>query len=156
MAGRIDAPAKCELRSVIRFLLAGGWFVEKINAAVSSQTSRRLRRAILTSGMAPIHEDARPHSADVTQQLLEQFKWGVFDHPTFGPDLVTSDFHLFLQLENWLGSQSSQKNEEIQSKVKTHLTSLVATFFEEGIGSLIHRYDKCLNLQGDYVKSNHV
>ncbi|GBN00116.1 hypothetical protein AVEN_84473-1 [Araneus ventricosus] len=28
MAGGIDAPAKCELRSVISFLQAEGWFVE--------------------------------------------------------------------------------------------------------------------------------
>ncbi|GBM63233.1 hypothetical protein AVEN_145939-1 [Araneus ventricosus] len=28
MAGRIDAPAKCELRIVIRFLQAEGWFIE--------------------------------------------------------------------------------------------------------------------------------
>ncbi|GBM19690.1 hypothetical protein AVEN_199858-1 [Araneus ventricosus] len=72
MAGRIDAPAKCELRSVILFLQAEGWFVE---ISCISQTLRRLRKFILTSGVVLIHDNARPHSAVVTQQLLEQFKW---------------------------------------------------------------------------------
>ncbi|GBN16127.1 hypothetical protein AVEN_176702-1 [Araneus ventricosus] len=73
------------------------------------------------------------------------------DHPAYSPDLATSDFHLFPELKNWLGGPRFQKNEEIQSKVRAHLTSLAVTFFEEGIGNLAYRYDKCLNLNGDYV-----
>ncbi|GBM25953.1 Histone-lysine N-methyltransferase SETMAR [Araneus ventricosus] len=123
-----------------------------ISAAISYQTLRRSRRAILTSGDVFIHDNARPHSAIVTQQLLEQFKWDVCDHPAYSPDLATSDFHLFPELKNSLGGQSFQKNEEIQSSIKAHLTSLAATFFEEGIGNLVYRYDKYLNVHGDYVE----
>ncbi|GBM51540.1 hypothetical protein AVEN_130216-1 [Araneus ventricosus] len=43
--------------------------------------------------------------------------------------------------EKWPGGKSFLKNEE-----------LVVTVFEEGIGNLVHRYDKCLNLHGDYVQ----
>ncbi|GBM14853.1 hypothetical protein AVEN_28583-1 [Araneus ventricosus] len=74
------------------------------------------------------------------------------DHPAYSPDLATSEFHLFLELKNWLGDQSFQKNEELQSNVKAHLSTLAATSFEEGIGNLVYRYDKCLNLHGDYVE----
>jgi len=35
---------------------------------------------------------------------------------------------------------------------KKHKNSLVATFYEESIGKLIHKYNKCLNRQGDYVE----
>ncbi|GBL96523.1 hypothetical protein AVEN_207753-1 [Araneus ventricosus] len=56
--------------------------------------------------------------------------------------LAPSDFQLLPELKNWLGGQSFQKNEEIQSKVKVHLTLLAATFFEEGIGNLAYQYDK--------------
>ncbi|GBN67951.1 hypothetical protein AVEN_53103-1 [Araneus ventricosus] len=118
-----------------------------VNTAVSCQTLRRLRRAILTSRVVLIRENTRSHNAIVTQQLLEQFKWGVSDHPAYSPDLATRDFHLFPELKNWLGGQSFQKNGEIQSNVKAR------TFFEEGIGDLIHRYENCLNLHGDYVEN---
>ncbi|GBM21699.1 hypothetical protein AVEN_248520-1 [Araneus ventricosus] len=80
------------------------------NAAVSCQSIRRLRRAILTSGDVPINDNALPHKPVVTQQLLEQYKWDASDHPAYGPDKAASDFHLFPELKNWLGSQSLQKN----------------------------------------------
>ncbi|GBO06424.1 hypothetical protein AVEN_59800-1 [Araneus ventricosus] len=81
-----------------------------IDAAVSCQTLRRLRRAIPTSGVVLIRENSRPYNVVETQQLLEQFEWEVSDHPAYSPDLVTSDSHLFFELENWLGGQSFQKN----------------------------------------------
>ncbi|GBN55108.1 hypothetical protein AVEN_74469-1 [Araneus ventricosus] len=70
---------------------------------------RRPRRAILTSGVVIVHDNAIPINAVVTQQLLEQFKWDESDHPEYNPDIVTSDFHLFPELKNWLGGQSFQK-----------------------------------------------
>ncbi|GBL80980.1 hypothetical protein AVEN_83073-1 [Araneus ventricosus] len=75
MASRTDAPAKCEFRSVICFLQAEGW--KTMNAAVSCQTLRRLRRGHSDFWSCLIHDNAHPHSAAVTQQLLEQFKWDV-------------------------------------------------------------------------------
>ncbi|GBM12584.1 hypothetical protein AVEN_146768-1 [Araneus ventricosus] len=56
-----------------------------INAAASCRTLRRLRRAILTSGVL-IHDNARPHNAIVTQQLLEQFNWDASDHSAYNTD----------------------------------------------------------------------
>ncbi|GBM09561.1 hypothetical protein AVEN_29416-1 [Araneus ventricosus] len=92
------------------------------------------------------------NSAVPTQQLLEQFKWKVSDHPAYSPDLATSDFHPLPELKNWVRGQRFLKNEKIQSKVKALLTPLAAMFFEEGIGNLVYRYNKCLNLHGDYVE----
>ncbi|GBL95933.1 hypothetical protein AVEN_227157-1 [Araneus ventricosus] len=86
-----------------------------INAVVFCQTLRRLRRTILTSGVVLIHDNARPHSAVVTQRLLEQFKWDVSDHP-YSPDLATSDFHLFPELKNWLGGQHARLPKRGESK----------------------------------------
>ncbi|GBL84764.1 hypothetical protein AVEN_93807-1 [Araneus ventricosus] len=70
-----------------------GW--KTINAAISCQTLRRLRRAILTSGLVLIHDNARPHDAAVTQYLLDQFKWDVSDYPMHRSDLATCHFHIF-------------------------------------------------------------
>ncbi|GBO26937.1 hypothetical protein AVEN_109116-1 [Araneus ventricosus] len=52
-----------------------------------------------------------------SRQLLEQFKWDVSDHPAYSPDLATSDFYLFIENKNWLGGQSFQKQQELQSNV---------------------------------------
>lgn len=87
-----------------------------------------------------------------TKQLPEQFKWDVFDNPPYSPDSAPCDFHLFPELKNWLWYKSFQTNGELQANVQAHLTSLVATFFEELIGKLVCRYAKCLNLHNDYVE----
>ncbi|GBN45803.1 hypothetical protein AVEN_77494-1 [Araneus ventricosus] len=144
MAGRIDASGKCELHLFFAFCEAEGVFVENDQCGCFCQT---LRRAIPTSGVILIHDNVHPHSAVVTQQLLEQFKWDVSDHPAYSPD-----FHLFHELKNWLGGQSVQKNKKVQSNVKAHLTSLAETLFEDGIRNLVHRLYKCLNLHGDYLE----
>ena len=130
-----------------------------INSAVYCETLKRLRRAIqnkrrgiLTSGIVLIHDNACPHSAAATQQILKQFKWDVFDHPPYSPDLAPSDFHLFPELKKWLGGRRFGTNEELQDTVKAYFRSLAATFYEEGIEKLVHRYEKCLNLCGDYVE----
>ncbi|GBM43110.1 hypothetical protein AVEN_222166-1 [Araneus ventricosus] len=123
MAGRINVPAKCEVRSFTRFLQTEDWFMENDQCSCFLSDFKRLRRAILTSGDVLIHDITRPHSVVVTQQLLEQFKWDVSDHSAYSPDLVTSDFYLVPELKNWMGGQSFQKNEAIQSSVKDHLIS---------------------------------
>ncbi|GBM41101.1 hypothetical protein AVEN_63296-1 [Araneus ventricosus] len=122
-----------------------------IKVSVFWQTLRRLLRAILTSEVFLIHDNARSHSAVVTQHFLEQFKWEMYVG-TYNPDLGNSDFHPFPELKNWVVGQSFQKKEEIQSNIKAHISSLTETFFVERIGNLVSRYYKCLNLHGDYVE----
>ncbi|GBM35645.1 hypothetical protein AVEN_244529-1 [Araneus ventricosus] len=86
-----------------------------------------------TAGVVLIHDNARLYNAVVTQQLLEEYKWEVSDHPSSEPDLTTSDFHLFPELQNWLGGQSFQNNGPLRCFKSPHLTSLAATCSKEGI-----------------------
>ncbi|XP_035231573.1 histone-lysine N-methyltransferase SETMAR-like [Stegodyphus dumicola] len=107
---------------------------------------------MLTSGIVLIHDNARPHSARVTQRLLQQFQWDIFEHPPYNPDLAPSDFHLFHELKQWLGGKRFQNDVELKEAVTTHFQSLAGTFYEEDIAKLVYRYDKCLNRHGDYVE----
>ncbi|XP_035231708.1 histone-lysine N-methyltransferase SETMAR-like [Stegodyphus dumicola] len=92
-----------------------------INADSYCETLRRLQRAIqnkrrgmLTSGIVLIHDNACPHSARVTQRLLQQFQWDIFEHPPYSPDKAPSDFHLFLELKQWLGGKRFQNDVELK------------------------------------------
>ncbi|GBO07177.1 hypothetical protein AVEN_102214-1 [Araneus ventricosus] len=125
-----EAPAKYELHSIIRFLQAEG------NSA--AEIHRRMSRIYAENC--------------ISDGVEQQFKWDAYERPTYSPDLIASDFHLFFELKNWLGGQSFPEKKELQSNFKAHLTSLAATIFEESIGNLVYRYDKCLNLHGDYVE----
>jgi histone-lysine N-methyltransferase SETMAR len=65
--------------------------------------------------------------------LLEHFNWDLFDHPPYSPDLALSDYHLFTNLKNWLGSQPFSNNEELMEGVKMWLSSQAADFFDTGV-----------------------
>ncbi|GBO19026.1 hypothetical protein AVEN_22424-1 [Araneus ventricosus] len=95
MAGRTDAPAKCELRNGIHFLRVEGWFVEddQCSCFLSNFTTSAKSHSVFWS--CPHSWQRRPHNAIVTQHLLGQLKWDVSDHRR----LTTSDFHLFPELK---------------------------------------------------------
>lgn len=130
-----------------------------INSQRYCQTLQKLRRAIqnkrrgmLSSKILLIHDNARPHTANVTREVLESFKWELFPHPPYSPDLAPSDFHLFPAMKKWLAMQRFDDDAQLQEEVTKWLKAQAAEFFDEGISKLVHRYDKCLNLNGDYVE----
>ncbi|KAJ4439167.1 hypothetical protein ANN_15124 [Periplaneta americana] len=95
---------------------------------------------------------ARPHTAASTRELLDQFGWEIFDHPPYSPDLAPSDFHLFTKLKDFLGGTRFGSDEELKKTVNTWLNELATEEYNTGILKLVNRYDKCLNVGGDYVE----
>jgi transposase len=83
------------------------------------------------------HDNARPHTADRTRALLEDFNWELFAHTPYSPDLAPSDYHLFTYLTNWLRSQRFSSNEECMEGVNMWLSSQAADFFDTGIQKFI-------------------
>lgn len=55
-------------------------------------------------------------------------------------------------MKRWLGGQHFGTDIELQTSVETWLKTQAAPFYDEGIGKLVPRYDKCLNRSGDYVE----
>ncbi|GBM72519.1 hypothetical protein AVEN_263464-1 [Araneus ventricosus] len=63
----------------------------------------RLKRpGMLNDGVILLHDNARPHTARKTQELLQKFKWEVWSHPPYSPDLAPSDYFLFPELKEHL------------------------------------------------------
>lgn len=79
---------------------------DTINPAAYCETLRRLCQTIqnkwqgkLTLGVCLLHGNVRPHTARVTGELLQTFKWDILGHPSHSPDLAVSDYHLFGKLK---------------------------------------------------------
>ncbi|GBM09283.1 hypothetical protein AVEN_129823-1, partial [Araneus ventricosus] len=72
---------------------------------------------MLSGGIVLLHDNARPHTAAATQELLDQFGWEIFGHPPYSPDLAPSDFHLFLKLKEFLGGKRFGSDEELENAV---------------------------------------
>lgn len=130
-----------------------------INAETYCATLSKLRRAIqnkrrglLSSGVLLLHDNARPHSAIHTQNLIKAFGWEQIDHPPYSPDLAPSDFHLFRYLKEFLGGKRFDTDDEVKEAVKDWLSSQAADFYDLGLQKLVERHDKCLNKNGNYVE----
>jgi hypothetical protein len=98
-----------------------------------------------------------PFSYQTTAWLFNQpllrdvFHWDTFDHPPYSPDLPPSDLYLFSKTKEHLTGKRFTDDEDQQHAVMDWLTSQAAVWYEEGISKLVSQYDKCLNVQGDYV-----
>jgi hypothetical protein len=98
-----------------------------------------------------LHDDARPHNAATTVNLLNSWGREIHPHPSYSPDLALSDFHLFPKMKKRLRGHHFHSNEDVENEVKKCLRAQDAFFFYEGLDKLIHHYDKCLNRLGDFV-----
>jgi len=107
---------------------------------------------MLSAAILLLHDNAWPHTAAQTQDLITSFKWEQMDHPPYSPDLAPSYYHLFLHLKKFLGGKQFDDDDDLKDAVQKWLKSQVAAFYEEGIQKLVPRYDKCLNDGGKYVE----
>jgi len=51
-----------------------------------------------------------------------------------------------------LATQRFHTNEELMDGVNNWLHNSAVPFFDEGLQKLVSRYDKCLNVDGNYVE----
>jgi hypothetical protein len=108
-------------------------------------------RDMLSRGVVMLHDNARPHTAAVTQDLIVTFGWEQFDHPPYSPDLAPRDFRVFLHQKTFLGGRRFH-DDEVKEFINTWFASQVASFYDAGIQKLVLRYDEYLNNGGNYVE----
>lgn len=156
-AGKVMATVFWDIKGVllVAFLRHG----ETVNASGYQGTLKQLKEAIRkkrpglqTEGVLLLHDNARPHTAQSTVDLLHSWKWEVLPHPPYSPDLAPSDFHLFPCMKKYLRGRHFQTDDEVKSHVQEWLHQQSPQFFYTGFDSLVYRCDKCLNNFGDYVE----
>ncbi len=49
--------------------------------------------------------------------ILKDFKWELFPHPPYSPDLDPYDYHLFLALKDHLGGKRFSSEAEIDTEI---------------------------------------
>ena len=152
MTTKIWSLAICEVRSVTRFLKA-----KKVHPAEIH------RRIVEVCGERTISKGMRRNGAGYSKKAglmcmtrndlaRQKFKWKIVEHPPNIPELSPSDYHLFLRLKELLARQSLWGDQDTKDVVQEWLNVLAATFCDEHLQKPVPRYDKCLNLHGDYVE----
>jgi histone-lysine N-methyltransferase SETMAR len=61
------------------------------------------------------HDNARPHTANMTKVAIQELDWGILSHLPYSPDLAPSDYHLLCSLSNNLHRVSFNNDAEFQN-----------------------------------------
>uniref|UniRef100_A0A3Q2Y0F2 Tc1-like transposase DDE domain-containing protein n=1 Tax=Hippocampus comes TaxID=109280 RepID=A0A3Q2Y0F2_HIPCM len=98
------------------------------------------------------HDNARPHTAAQTVQTINKLGWELLPHPLYSPDLAPSNFHLFGPIKSFTRGTKFESDNEVKSIVSDWLRHQSKDFYAERIWKLVHRWEKCVTVLGDYVE----
>jgi histone-lysine N-methyltransferase SETMAR len=84
--------------------------------------------------------------------VMQEQQWEVLEHPQYSPYLAPSDFHLFGPLNHHLSTEHFPDDKPVKREVTTWFQQQPKEFYAAGFQGLVKRWDKCLNVQGDYAE----
>jgi histone-lysine N-methyltransferase SETMAR len=115
---------------------------------------RRKRPGKLSKIPLLLHDNARPHTAKRTMETIETLGWQLLLHPAYSPDLAPCDFYLFPRMKEYLRGNHFQSIQELKSAVQKWIQSLDVAFYTRGMEKLVDRYEKCIEVNGDYIEKS--
>lgn len=112
----------------------------------------RQKQPALVNRRGPIllHDNARPHIANITREKLHDLGYETLDHAPYSPDLAPTDFYLFKQLELFMRGKRFQNEEDVKNAFLDFVASRSPEFYAVGINMLIPHWQKCVDSKGLY------
>jgi histone-lysine N-methyltransferase SETMAR len=121
--------------------------LEKLNEEIKRKRPHLAKKKVL------FHQDNAPvHTSHIAMSKIHQLKFELLRHPPYSPDLAPCDFHLFPNLKKWLGGKRFANDNEVINAVNDYFADLDKSTYQSGITALEHRWNKCIELNGDYVE----
>ena len=155
--GRLVSPVLWDCQGVIHWeLLKNG---QTVTAEVYIQQLTRVQEQLIKKRPALInfkrvtflHDNARPHTAKITQEFLDKLGWDVLSHPPYSPDIAPSDYHLFRSLEHFIRNKKYTSKEEVKNALTSFFDSKLRPFYAKGINKLPDRWQKIIDANGNYA-----
>ena len=99
------------------------------------------------------HQDNAPvHTCAVAIAKIHELRFELLPHPPYSPDLAPCDFFLFPNMKKWLAGKRFMSNEDIIAKTDAYFETFPKSYFMDGLKKLEKRWEKCIELKGDYVE----
>jgi len=132
---------------------------ETINSDAYIKTLQKLKQHYRqvqpnrNSGDTLIQDDnACPHASLRTQEAIAKFGCTVLPHHPYSPDLPPSDIHLFGPLKDALRGTRFEDDESVIRAVRTWLCEQETRWYRENMHTLVSRWYKAVDVDGDYVQ----
>ena len=132
---------------------------QTVNAEYYSNLLCRLKEALkekwrgkLRKGVLFLQDNAPPHKAGKTMDVLKNLGFQCIDHPPYSPDLAPSDYFLFPNLKKALKGRKFSNDSEVIAAAEQYFSDQTSEFFLEWLKKLEKRCAKCVELQGEYVE----
>ena len=98
---------------------------------------QKKRPGMITKGVLFLQDNARPHTAPRSTCTLQQLGWEVLPHPTYSPDIIPSDFHLFGPPKEFLGGQHFSTEDEVKQAVLGCFSRTDTSFYAKAFQALV-------------------
>jgi histone-lysine N-methyltransferase SETMAR len=110
---------------------------------------RTKRRGILSNKVLLLHDSAGPHTTKFAVETISRLVFEALEHAAYSPDLVPSDYHLFVPLKVTLRARRPPSDEEVLRMVHKWWRPQPKTFFLEGISKIVAHWTKCIEKERD-------
>ena len=116
---------------------------------------RRKRPELFQSGQWYFHQDNAPvHNSILVTDYLTLMGIKTVPHPPYSSDLAPCDFWLFPKLKENLRSNRYSTIEDIKEVVTRVLNTLTQEDFQGAFQKLLERYNKCIDVRGEYFEGD--
>ena len=116
------------------------------------QSIKEKRRGKLGLGVLLQQDNAPAHASQVATVAARDCGFEVLPHPLHSPDLGPSDYHLSENLKKNLRGRRFRSDKEFKCAVQVFFEDQEKDFFFTGINALHTRWQRCIDIQGDYIE----
>uniref|UniRef100_A0A1I7XA86 Mariner Mos1 transposase n=1 Tax=Heterorhabditis bacteriophora TaxID=37862 RepID=A0A1I7XA86_HETBA len=119
--------------------------MERLNTAIKEKGPNRQHGVLL------LNDNARPHIANMTKEVIQTHGWEVLPHPPYSLALSPTDFHLFRSLSNDMRGVSFNTDVELRAWLDEFFESKQGNFCQRSIENLVARWEELVNSKGEYI-----
>ena len=98
-----------------------------------------------------LHDNTRPHVAQVVKAILQELKWEVLQHLLYSPDLTPTDYYLFHSLSNHMRGITFDNEEDLKNWLNKFFDTRPGDFWWNGINKLVKRWEEVVSSNREYI-----
>ena len=105
---------------------------------------RRKRRHLVVQNPILLHDNARSHTAAVTD-LLRRWQWEILEHPPYSPDMSSCDYSLFAQVKEPLRGTRYNTRDKFIRAIGRLVRNINKVGRADGVRHLSNFWQKVIN-----------